>query len=128
MLQTVSAHDPIYADMFRLVRFFVLTSVATVVAIAIALIVYRLGEVRRLVAFAEQQNVELARSFANTIWPGLSPLLRSVSDSSADDQSGRQNQQTIARIVSKATAGLPVLKVKIYNLDGRTAYSSDAAD
>ena len=76
ILQPVPARDPIPADMFRLVRFFVLTSVATAAAIAIALFVYRLGEVQRLVAFAEQQNVELARSFANTIWPGLSPLLQ----------------------------------------------------
>jgi hypothetical protein len=49
--------------MFRLVRFFVLTSAVTAAAIAIAMFFYRLGEVRRLVAFAEQQNVELARSF-----------------------------------------------------------------
>jgi signal transduction histidine kinase len=114
--------------MFRLVRFFVMTSAATAAAIAIALYIYRQGEVERLVAFAEQQNVELARSFANTIWPGLSPLVNSMSGSQANDQTGGEQLQVIAQIVSKATAGLPVLKVKIYNLEGLTAYSSDAAD
>jgi signal transduction histidine kinase len=114
--------------MFRLVRFFVLTSAATAVAIAIALYVYRQGEVQRLVAFAEQQNVELARSFANTIWPGLSPLVNSMSGPQANDQTGGEQSQAIARIVTKATVGLPVLKVKIYNLEGLTVYSSDAAE
>jgi signal transduction histidine kinase len=114
--------------MFRLVRFFVLTSAATAAAIAIAMFVYRLGEVERLVAFAEQQNVELARSFTNTIWPGLSPLVNSMSGSQVNGQTAGEQSRAIARIVTKATAGLPVLKVKIYNLEGLIVYSSDAAD
>jgi len=114
--------------MFRLVRFFLLTSAASVVAIVIAFVVYRENEVQRLIDFAEQQNVELARSFANTIWPGISSLVMSASGATANNRAGSEQTQAIARAVEAATAGLPVLKVKIYNLEGLTVYSSNSAE
>ena len=53
--------------MFRLVRFFLLTSAAAAIALVIAFVVYRHGEEQRLIEFAEQQNTELARSIAQII-------------------------------------------------------------
>ena len=58
--------------MFRLLRFFVLTSAVAAVAVAVAFVLHRQSEVERLIALAERQNVELARAFANTIWPRFS--------------------------------------------------------
>jgi C4-dicarboxylate-specific signal transduction histidine kinase len=114
--------------MFRLVRFFLLTSAAAVVAIVIAFVIYRQNEVQRLIDFAEQQNVELARSFANTIWPGFSSFVMSASGAEVNNQTGSEQTQALARAVEAATVGLPVLKVKIYNLEGLTVYSSNSAE
>jgi signal transduction histidine kinase len=114
--------------MFRLIRFFLLTSAAAAVAIAIALLVYRQNEVQRLIDFAEQQNVELARSFANSIWPEFSSFVMSVLGSDVSGQTGHEQTKALARAVKTATAELPVLKVKIYNLEGLTVYSSNLAE
>ncbi|KKL20588.1 hypothetical protein LCGC14_2453970, partial [marine sediment metagenome] len=114
--------------MFRLVRFFLITSVVAVAAITVAFFLYRQSEVERLVALAERQNVELARSFANTIWPRFSTYVDSASRLQEDTGQARQEQEAISRAVRKVSAGLPVLKVKIYDLDGLTVYSTDPGE
>jgi signal transduction histidine kinase len=114
--------------MFRLVRFFLITSVVAVAAITVAFFLYRQSEVERLVALAERQNVELARSFANTIWPNFSTHAGSASGLQEDTGQARQEQEAISRAVRKVSAGLPVLKVKIYDLDGLTVYSTDPGE
>lgn len=112
--------------MFRLVRLFLITSAAVAVAIFTALAVYRESEVQRLIEYAERQNVNLARSFANSIWPNFSFFVMSASGEDARHES--EEMQAITRAVEAATAGLPVLKVKIYNLEGLTVYSSYPAE
>lgn len=112
--------------MFRLVRLFLLTSAAAVVASFIAFAIYRENEVQRLIGYAERQNVNLARSFANSIWPNFSLFVMSASGEDAWPES--EQMQAMTRAVEAATAGLPVLKVKIYNLDGLTVYSSLPAE
>jgi C4-dicarboxylate-specific signal transduction histidine kinase len=52
----------------------------------------------------------------------------STSGREVKNQSGSEQTQAIARAVEAATAGLPVLKVKIYNLGGLTVYSSSSAE
>ena len=64
--------------MFRLVRFFLLTSAVAAAAISFVVVVDQQNEVARLIAFAERQNVDLAQSFANTIWPRFSSYVKSI--------------------------------------------------
>ncbi len=74
--------------MFRLVRFFFLTSAVAAVAITLAIVLYRQNEVARLIEFAERQNVALAQSFANTIWPRFSSYVKSAPGLDKDDLPG----------------------------------------
>ncbi len=114
--------------MFRLVRFFIITSTVAAAAITLVVVVHRQNEVARLIEFAESQNVALARSFANTIWPRFSSYVISASEVDDDELRARPEMRAIREAVNAVSVGLPVLKVKIYNLEGLTVYSSDPAE
>lgn len=114
--------------MFSLVRFFLLTSAAAAIALVIAFVVYRHDEEQRLIEFAEQQNLELARSVAHMIWPEFASFVMSASGPELKTRAGSEKTQAIARALEAATTGHPVLKIKIYNLDGLTVYSSNLSE
>ncbi|MFQ6017423.1 MAG: sensor histidine kinase [Kiloniellaceae bacterium] len=116
------------ATSFRLIRFFFLTSAVAATAITVAFVLYRQNEIDRLVEFAENQNVALARSFANTIWPRFSSFVASAAGSDRDALRARPEIRDIQEAMKKVASGLPVLKVKIYNLEGLTVYSSEPSE
>jgi PAS domain S-box-containing protein len=111
--------------MFKLVRFFLLTSALVVVAIIVVLVVHRQSEVRRLIEFAENQNVALAQSLANTIWPLFSSYVTTASTMENEELRRRPETAQIRAVVKDVSLGLPILKIKIYDLSGLTVYSSE---
>ncbi len=115
--------------MFRLLRYFSLTSALVVIAVSAMLVVfYRQSAVNDLVESAETQNLILARSFANTIWPKFSAYVMSTPGIDGDKLKARPETGQIHDALKALTHGLPVLKVKIYNLDGLTVYSSEGTE
>ena len=114
--------------MFRLLRHFSLTSAVAILSVTVALVMfYRHNAVSDLVEMAEAQNVGLARSFANTIWPRFSDYVTGVSGLDGDALRARPETRQIHDALKALSAGLPVLKVRIYNLDGLTVFSSQAS-
>lgn len=113
---------------FRLVRYF---SIASISAFAIATTIlgflYREQSVRDLVNQGEQQNVTLTQAFANSIWSEFSPFLLETQQLS--DQELQTHRQTL-QLQNQATAQMKnstALKIKIYDLQGRTIFSTDTA-
>jgi hypothetical protein len=114
--------------MFKLLRYFSLTSAAAILSVTVVLVVlYRHNAVNDLVEIAERQNVELARALSNTIWPRFSAYVTGVSGLDGDALRARPETRQIHEALKTLSAGLPVLKVKIYNLDGLTVFSSQAS-
>jgi PAS domain S-box-containing protein len=114
--------------MYPLTRFFVLTSIVVVAAIAVVTWLHRHSEVQRLINLAERQNVALGQLFANTSWPRVSAHIVSASELSEHELRQRPETLEIQQTIQAASAGLPVIKVKIYGLHGRTVYSTDPAE
>ena len=114
--------------MFQLVRFFLITSLIATVAVTAAVIVYRRDEVQRLIDFAEAQNLILARSFANTIWPRFSSYIKSPPVTERDALRARPETKALHEALGQLTVGLPVMKIQIFNLEGLTLYSTDPED
>ena len=114
--------------MFRLLRYFSLTSaVAIVVASAVLLVIYRNTARGDLIESVEQQNVFLAESLSNSIWPRFKEFVRTRTFGEADSIRSRPEIQTLHEALRVLTKDLPVLKVKIYNVNGLTVYSSQAS-
>jgi diguanylate cyclase (GGDEF)-like protein len=111
---------------FRLTRFFSLTSLVGILVVTACLIAtYRELTLRHLVAHESRANADLTRAFANTVWRDYRDFVvnsrgRSRADLLADPAMARLRADVLGKM-----AGMQVAKVKIYNLDGLTVFSSD---
>ncbi len=111
---------------FRLTRFFSLTSLVGIVAVTACLFwTYRELTQRHLVEHESRANADLTRAFANATWARFRGFVL--------DSAGRSRQalladpalaQLHAEVLAKMS-GLQIAKIKIYNLDGLTVYSTD---
>jgi len=114
--------------MFRLVRYFSIASLIgfAIVTAALALF-FRTTAISGLVVLGESKNVALTRSFANALWPQFAPF---VAEASGLNLQELRNHPQIARLdeaVRTQMSGLSVLKVKVYDLNGLTVFSSETA-
>ncbi len=114
--------------MFNLLRNFFITSIFVGAVIVVAGVLYRQHEVNDLISEAEHQNVTLAQAFANSIWPRFSSYVISVLRLDGDDLRARPETGQIHDALRALTYRLPVIKVKIYNLDGLTVYSTEPGE
>ncbi len=114
--------------MFDLTRFFLLTSAVAVLAVSALVVLHRQSEVERLIEFTESRNVELALAMANTIWPRFSSYVSEATKRDTEALREGPDNRALGTEMRRISAGLPVVKVKIYNLDGLTVYSSEPAE
>lgn len=113
------------APMFRLLRFYAIASAVAFATIAVLLVVVdRFHEFEKLIEAVERQNVGVARSFANIVWPRYSGYAVSLSEPHGDSPHAHGEAEELNAAVRELTGGLPVLRVKIYDRQGRTIYSS----
>jgi diguanylate cyclase (GGDEF)-like protein/PAS domain S-box-containing protein len=113
--------------MFRLLRYYSFMSAAALLAVTVILVVlYRQNAVRELVDTAESQNVVLAQAFSNTLWPRFRTYVMSASRGEGEILRTGPESREIHQALKILAKGLPVLKLKIYNLKALTVFSSDA--
>ena len=94
---------------------------------AAVVVVYQSHQAATLLRVAEDQNATLARSFANTVWARYAHYLSSLGYLPGDVIRAWPETADLDRQLRQITKGLPVLKIKIFNLDGLTIYSSEWA-
>lgn len=76
---------------------------------------------------SERNNVALTKAFANAIWPRYADFLNAAKSM---ETTALRNHPTTAQLHAdtvKQMQGLAVLKVKIYDLDGLTVFSTQAS-
>jgi signal transduction histidine kinase len=113
-------------EKFHLLRYFsVLSFLVLAVMTAGFVVLYREHAVGRLLASEERQNVATTRLFANSIYPRFTKHLKARAGRTAAALRASPKTAELDRAVRAMMRGLHVLKVKIYDLDGVTVYSSD---
>ncbi|MFO7682454.1 MAG: HAMP domain-containing sensor histidine kinase [Chloroflexota bacterium] len=114
--------------MFRLQRYFTITSLVAFLLIALLLgYFFRVLAVSDLISASESKNVALTQTFANFLWPEFAFF---VSDASEMDMTELQNHprtQELYDLIQAQMSGLSVVKIKVYDLDGLTVFSTEKA-
>lgn len=111
--------------MFRLVRYFSITSLVAFVIVSVLLgLFFRQNSVSDLIALGESKNVALTQTFANSLWPQFAPFVAEADTVDPDDLASRPEIAELREAVLAHMAGLSVVKVKVYNLDGLTVFST----
>ena len=114
--------------MFKLLRYFSLTSLLTFVVISVLLgVFYRRIAVSDLVALGENKNVSLTRAFTNSLWPQFAPFVASATGRSGDALRAQPETAQLRQAVIALMQDLSVVKVKVYNLSGLTVFSTQAS-
>ena len=112
--------------MFKLLRYFSIASfIAMVIVTAFLAMFYHHVAFKDLIKLGEDKNIALTRAFSNSVWPQFSPFLTSVSGLSGDELRAHPETTKLHQAVLAMTNDLSVVKVKIYNLDGLTVFSTD---
>jgi diguanylate cyclase (GGDEF)-like protein len=111
---------------FRLIRYFSITSLfGVLVVLAVLLFFYRQFAFDALKQHETRDNVTITQIFASTLWPNHASYVKSASAIPKDELQQRPEVARIREDVLRQMTGLSVVKVKIYNLDGLTVFSTD---
>lgn len=110
---------------FHLLRYFTITSLVAFVLVAVSLVTfYRQVAVNDLIGIGESKNVALAQIFSNATWPEFASFLSSVSGQSTEKIRANPETERLRQTVLEQMHGLSVVRIKIYNLQGTTIFST----
>jgi diguanylate cyclase (GGDEF)-like protein len=113
--------------MFKLRRYFSITSLAGVaIVVAVLFFFNRDLAFKALIEHQTRTNVALTQVFANTLWPRYAPFITGARDVPRDRLAEHPEIESLRGDVVRQMKGLNVVKVKIYDLDGLTVFSTDA--
>ncbi|WP_342132052.1 putative bifunctional diguanylate cyclase/phosphodiesterase [Hydrogenophaga sp. OTU3427] len=118
---------PLFSN-FNLSRYFSTVSLVLIVlAGGLLVYFYERYSVAQLLRLAEDRNTAMTQVFRNTLWPGYGDYLKTVD---LRDVPRLRDADTYGRLhaeVTRLMRDTEVVKAKVYNRDGLTVYSSEAA-
>ncbi len=114
---------------FQLLRNFSIVSLtAFILAITLLEILYRQQVVHNLRILTEKNNVILTQFLLNRIWQEYDTFLSSTQTFSDEALATHSKTRQIKEIVTQKLESFSVLKVKIYDLQGRTVFSTNFSE
>ncbi len=112
--------------MLALLRYSQLLALAVLIAVVVALsLLYRNLLYDSMVTSETHASVALTKTFANAIWPSHAAFVRQAASLPRATLAGRAEVAALDRDLRRLSGGLNVVKVKIYDLNGLTVYSTD---
>ena len=111
---------------FRLTRYF---SSASLIGIAVVLAclvwTYRELTLQHLIEHESRSNADLTRGFSNNIWASFRPFVLDSHGHSREQLLAHPTQKRMRDEIQRQMTGLNIVKIKIYNTDGLTVFSTD---
>ncbi|MEM6452464.1 MAG: ATP-binding protein [Cyanobacteria bacterium P01_D01_bin.105] len=113
---------------FSLLRNFSIVSLGGfLLATGLLATVYRRQAVNDLILSTEENNVILAQILINTIWAEYGAFLSDTQALSAAELTSDSRTQQLHNQIVAEIQGSPIAKVKIFDLQGRTVFSTNTA-
>jgi len=113
---------------FRLTRNYSIASLVGIALVAIALgFFYRTTAVRSLIEHETLSNVSTAQSLSNSLWPTYANFIAHAASLAPLELIHQPELADLQKDVLQNIRGLRVVKVKIYDMDGLTVYSTNSA-
>ncbi|HJV79416.1 sensor domain-containing protein [Noviherbaspirillum sp.] len=117
--------DASNARSFNLRHYYSVISFGFIVVIAIALgVISHHFAVAELLSLSEQKNVAMATTFRNSLWPDVAEMVRRSHSMPAGDLKTAIDIPLLRQRAVSLMNGTNVAKIKIYNLDGLTIFST----
>ncbi|MCI0505799.1 MAG: ATP-binding protein [Gammaproteobacteria bacterium] len=121
--------NPLHRPEFSVRRYF---SVASLVGIIIAALIFmyflRLASMQNLVDGGEKENIAVTRALVNNIWPDFAPFLDQASAMDVAELVEHEVFRKTHMNTLKNVLGLPILNIKIFDLNGKTVFSTDQTE
>jgi len=113
--------------MFRVLRHFSIIGLVAVLMAAAALVgVYRVVAIESLVDMGEENNGALAMTLAASLSPVLADYLDEAQRLAPGELPNHRGHPALHAAISQYMREGPVVKIKLYDANGRTVYSSEA--
>jgi signal transduction histidine kinase len=114
--------------MFRLQRYFTITSLVAFILIAVLLgYFFRVQAVADLLAASESKNVALTQAFSNFLWPQFASFVAEAGTMETEELQNHPRTQELYDYIQAQMDGLSVVKIKVYDLNGLTVFSTERA-
>jgi diguanylate cyclase (GGDEF)-like protein len=114
--------------MLNLLRYSQLLALAVITGVVVALsLMYRSLLFDSMVESETHASVALTKTFANAVWPSHASFVLRAGSLDRPTLAARPEIDDLDRDLRRLSDGLPVVKVKIYDLNGLTVYSTDPA-
>ncbi len=120
---------------FRLFRYFSIPSAVVLFSIPNAIVllavtaflavIYRDIAIQRLIEQGQEANVAATTALSKALWPELESHLVAARDMSADELRAYPQTARLREAIQAHSRGLSIVKIKIYETDGRTVFSTD---
>ncbi len=113
---------------FRLLRFYSITSLAAILAIAIVLtLYYRHTAMQQVVQLVEENNVALAQAALMSLKPELDDFIRLNAAPGSWNAAVRSTAFHFGTRMSEVMRNASLLRVELYNAEGRIIWSSETS-
>lgn len=111
---------------FPLLRYFTLIGLASIILASILLGTWvRNIAVDNLILNEERNNVALTRVLSNFVWPRYQHFITTAHQYSLKELQTHLKTQELNTFINNQIKGLDIVKIKIYDLNGLTVFSSD---
>lgn len=113
---------------FRLKRNFSIVSLIAIAACALSLsFYYRHSTTGLLIQVEQRHNVTLTRAISNALFPAYRDFLREAGSIPRQQLIEDPRSQQLHDAVQKIVSGAPVVKIKIFDIRGKTLFSTDSS-